>query len=126
MTKFRKFGALLLAAALLTGTAACSGGSGSSSAPAADNNNTAATTPDAGTPAPDAAAPAASGDKKVVTFFHRWPNEPKNPIFTAYVNDFMAANSDIEIQMDCVLNDSYKEKVRVLVSGNSVPDVFSS
>lgn len=129
MTKLKKFGALALAAALLAGTAACGGGGSSSSAPAADNNNNAATTPAADAQAPEStpdAAPAASGDKKVVTFFHRWPNEPKNPIFTSYVNDFMAANPDIEIQMDCVLNDSYKEKVRVLVSGNSVPDVFSS
>jgi len=129
MTKLRKFGALALAAALLASTAACGGSGGSSSsAPAADNSQ-AAPAADAQTPEskPDETpAPAASGDKKVVTFFHRWPNEPKNPIFTSYVQDFMAANPDVEIQMDCVLNDSYKEKVRVLVSGDSVPDVFSS
>lgn len=70
-------------------------------------------------------SPDGSG-KKVVTFFHRWPNEPKNSIFKAYVEEFEQLHPDIDIQMDCVLNDSYKEKVRVLVSGDSVPDVFSS
>lgn len=71
-------------------------------------------------------APAPAGEKKVVTFFHRWPNEPKNAVFEAYVAEFEAQNPDIDIQMDCVLNDSYKEKIRVLISGESVPDVFSS
>ena len=100
-----------LAAAMLLSTAAC-GGSGVSA-------------PEGSASGAAPAAPAEQG-QKVVTFFHRWPNEPKNPIFQAYVDEFEALHPDIKIEMDCVLNDSYKEKVRVLISGDDVPDVFSS
>lgn len=102
--------AAALAAAMLVGMTACG-------APAASGTASSGT---------ESGAPAASGEKKVVTFFHRWPNEPKNSLFEGYVAEFEAQHPDIDIQMDCVLNDSYKEKIRVLVSGDSIPDVFSS
>ena len=100
----------VLAAAMLLSATAC----GSSGASTAESGS-----------APAGSTPATEG-QKVVTFFHRWPNEPKNPIFQAYVDEFEALHPDIKIEMDCVLNDSYKEKVRVLISGDTVPDVFSS
>lgn len=106
----RKGLSVLLAGALLLSVTAC----GTSS------------TSDAGTGSKSEAGAAGAGEKKVVTFFHRWPNEPKNPIFKAYVEEFEQLHPDIKIEMDYVLNDSYKEKVRVLVSGDTIPDVFSS
>ena len=64
--------------------------------------------------------------KVTVNFFHRWPNEPKNSYINSLIDEFEAANPDIDIVADCVLNDSYKEKIRVLVSTDALPDVFFS
>ena len=68
----------------------------------------------------------ALADKVTVNFFHRWPNEPKNSYINSLIDEFEAANPDIDIVADCVLNDSYKEKIRVLVSTDTLPDVFFS
>ena len=68
----------------------------------------------------------ARADKVTVNFFHRWPNEPKNSYINSLIDEFEAANPDIDIVADCVLNDSYKEKIRVLVSTDALPDVFFS
>lgn len=67
-----------------------------------------------------------SDGKTIIKFFHRWPNEPRNTFYKELVADFESKNPDIKIEMDCVLNDSYKEKIRVLVSSNEIPDIFSS
>lgn len=68
----------------------------------------------------------ALADKVTVNFFHRWPNEPRNSYINSLIDEFEAANPDIDIVSDCVLNDSYKEKIRVLVSTDALPDVFFS
>ena len=68
----------------------------------------------------------ALADKVTVNFFHRWPNEPKNSYINSLIDEFEAANPDIDIVADCVLNESYKEKIRVLVSTDALPDVFFS
>jgi raffinose/stachyose/melibiose transport system substrate-binding protein len=68
----------------------------------------------------------AGGGKTVVRFFHRWPMEPRFSYFNQIVADFENQNQDIKIEMDSVENDAYKEKIRVLVSSNDIPDVFIS
>ena len=68
----------------------------------------------------------ALADKVTVNFFHRWPNEPKNSYINSLIDEFEAANPDIDIFCHCVLYDSYKEKIRVLVSTDALPDVFFS
>ena len=61
-----------------------------------------------------------------VRFFHRWPNEPKLSYLNGLIAEFEAENPDIKIVTDQVLNDAYKEKIRVLVSTDDIPDVFMS
>ena len=68
----------------------------------------------------------ALADKVTVNFFHRWPSEPKFSYINGMIEEFEAANPDVDIVADCVLNDSYKEKIRVLVSTDDIPDVFFS
>ena len=68
----------------------------------------------------------ALGDQVTVRFFHRWPNEPKLSYLNGLIAEFEAENPDIKIETDAVLNDSYKEKIRVLVSTDDIPDVFMS
>ncbi|KZE74826.1 ABC transporter substrate-binding protein [Paenibacillus elgii] len=71
---------------------------------------------------------AGSKDQQTVTlkFFHRWPSEPRNSYFNYIVKEFEKQNPGVKIEMESVLNDSYKEKIKVLVSSNNIPDVFTS
>ncbi|WP_367566192.1 ABC transporter substrate-binding protein [Lacrimispora sp.] len=66
------------------------------------------------------------GDKAVIRFFHRWPNDPKNSMFQELVKEYMAENPNVDIQMDSIINDQYKEKIRMVVSTDEIPDLFSS
>lgn len=65
-------------------------------------------------------------DKVVINFFHRWPNEPRNTFFNEVVEEFEALHPNVKVNVDKVLNDPYKEKIRILVSTEDLPDVFSS
>lgn len=95
-------GATALGAAGLL--ASCGGGSGSSGS-----------------------ASAGGGAGKVqLNLFHRWPNEPRNTWFDDMVKAFETANPDITVKVDKVLNDTYKDKVRVTVGSPQAPDVFFS
>lgn len=73
------------------------------------------------------AIPAAAEEQIQITFFHRWPNEPKGPYMDEVIAKFEAANPNIDVVLiDPVLNDSYKEKIRVLIGSSDIPDVFMS
>lgn len=61
-----------------------------------------------------------------IDFFHRWPNEPRKSFYDQKIAEFQEANPNVKINVDSVLNDSYKEKIRVLVSNDGLPDIFSS
>lgn len=99
--KFRKLAALALAAVMGLSAVGCGG-----------TENT-----DAG---------KEDGDKVVINFFHRWPNDPKNSMFNELIEEYMKENPNVTIKMDCILNDQYKEKIRMVVSTDEVPDIFSS
>lgn len=66
------------------------------------------------------------GDKVVIDFFHRWPNEPRKSFYDEKIKEFEDAHPNVKINVDSVLNDSYKEKIRVLVSNDDLPDIFTS
>lgn len=68
----------------------------------------------------------ASGDQIEIDFFHRWPNDPKNAMFKDLVARYEEENPNVKINMDCILNDQYKEKIRMIVPTDEVPDIFSS
>ncbi len=100
----RRLGLLLLAGLLVVLTACSS-----------NNSNTAA---------------KGNGDSEgkatTLKFFHRWPNEPRNSYFNYIKEEFEKQNPGVKIEMESVLNDNYKEKIKVLVSSGDIPDVFSS
>jgi raffinose/stachyose/melibiose transport system substrate-binding protein len=66
------------------------------------------------------------GDVVEIDFFHRWPNEPKNTYFTELVEEFEAENPDIKVNVESVLNDAYKDKVKVVAGSSDAPDVMFS
>ncbi len=66
------------------------------------------------------------GDGKTITLFHRWPTEPKNGYFETLVKAFQDANPGVTVKVEKVLNDTYKDKVRVSVGSAQSPDVYFS
>lgn len=69
----------------------------------------------------------ANGEVVEIDFFHRWPNEPRNSFYDQKIKEFEEMkDGKVKINVDKVLNDSYKEKIRVLVSNDDLPDVFTS
>lgn len=78
---------------------------------------------------PLVACSSSSGDSDgqvEISFFHRWPNEPKNSYFAELVKEFEAENPDIKVKVESVLNDSYKDKVKVVAGSDNAPDVMFS
>ncbi|MCY8808705.1 extracellular solute-binding protein [Bacillus atrophaeus] len=70
---------------------------------------------------------SSSSDGKVtLKFFHRWPKEPERLYFEEVVKEFEKEHPDIHIQTEAVLNDSYKDKIKVMLGTSSPPDVFFS
>lgn len=68
-----------------------------------------------------------NGDEKVeINFYHRWPNEPRKSFYDEKIKEYTAANPNVKINVDSVLNDSYKEKIKVLISSDNLPDIFSA
>lgn len=113
--KMKRAAALALALVMGLSLTACSNG--------ADNQ------PDGQTQAAGGQSGAGSqsgGEKIVINFFHRWPNDPKNSMFKELIDQYMAENPNVTINMDCILNDQYKEKIRMVVSTDEIPDIFSS
>lgn len=107
--KLKRYALSALAAAAVLALAACGGQSRSGNTAGAGNKNA-----------------AAGGDQVVINFFHRWPNDPKNAMFKSLIAEYEAENPNVKINMDCILNDQYKEKIRMIVGTDEVPDIFSS
>lgn len=68
---------------------------------------------------------AAAADVEL-QLFHRWPNEPIKSFIDERVAAFEAENPGISVTIDQVLNDSYKDKLRVSLGSSNAPDVFFS
>jgi len=64
--------------------------------------------------------------KITIKFLHRWPMEPNKSFLDKVVADYEKANPNIKIDMQSVANDSYKEKIKVILGTADAPDVFFS
>ncbi len=71
---------------------------------------------------------AATGAQAQTTieFLHRWPEPGYMPYFRQAVKTFEARNPDIDVSMDAVADEPYKDKIRVLMGSDQVPDVYFS
>ena len=61
-----------------------------------------------------------------VTFLHKWPEPENMAYFNKAVEEFEAAHPDIKVKMEAVADEPYKDKIRVLMASDQVPDVFFS
>ena len=115
----RKVIALLLAAAMGLSLTACGGQSSTDTKAGSESKESTSK-------AETEKSGETGGEKVVINFFHRWPNDPKNAMFQELIKEYMVENPNVTIKMDCILNDQYKEKIRMVVGTDEVPDVFSS
>ncbi|WP_167133061.1 extracellular solute-binding protein [Paramicrobacterium chengjingii] len=68
----------------------------------------------------------ASDGQVEISFFHRWPNEPKKTYYDEIVKQFEQQNPGIKVNVERVLNDSYKDKVKVVAGSANAPDLMFS
>lgn len=61
-----------------------------------------------------------------VSFLHKWPEPENMAYFEKAVEEFEAANPDIDIKMEAVADEPYKDKIRVLMASKQVPDIYFS
>ncbi|MEW8979479.1 MAG: extracellular solute-binding protein [Symbiobacterium sp.] len=92
----RWFAVGLLSLALLAG---CSGGSGSGSK---------------------------AGETITLRFFHKWPEPDHMAYYNAVIQKWEKEHPNIKIEMEAVSDEAYKDKIRVLMAGNNVPDIYFS
>ncbi len=115
--KMKRAAALALAMVMTLSLAACGGGAGAGDQQPGQTQGAGGQT---------GSGTESGGEKIVINFFHRWPNDPKNAMFKELIDQYMAENPNVTINMDCILNDQYKEKIRMVVSTDEIPDIFSS
>lgn len=71
-------------------------------------------------------SPSEKNGEVTLKFFHRWPKDPEKSFFDNAVKEFEKQNPKIHIQTEAVLNDSYKEKIRVMLGTNNPSDIYFS
>ncbi len=69
-----------------------------------------------------------SGSKEQVTvnFMHLWPegsSKQHNMIVQNIITEYEDANPNVNIELEVLSNDQYKEKIKILASSNKLPDV---
>ena len=66
-----------------------------------------------------------NGEEQItISFMHQWNDEARLPYWQDLVDRYMAENPNVKIEMQAVANEPYKEKLRVMLSGDDVPDLF--
>jgi len=74
----------------------------------------------------DNASGGNNGDTKTIEFMHLWP-EGSSPDHYRIVNeiiaDFEEENTDVEVELEVLSNEQYKDKLTVLASSDQLPDV---
>ena len=57
-------------------------------------------------------------------FLHRWTQEPDNSFFEEVVANYEEQNPNVNIDMQVVSNDPFKEKIKIMLGTENAPDVF--
>ncbi|AST91053.1 hypothetical protein BC6307_07050 [Sutcliffiella cohnii] len=64
--------------------------------------------------------------KTVLKILHKWPQPEYAPYFEEVVEEFEKQNPDIKIQMEAIADEPIKDKLRIILGGNEVPDIMFS
>ena len=73
-----------------------------------------------------AALSAQAFAETTINFLHKWPEPQNMAYFEKAVKEFEATHPDIKIKMEAVADEPYKDKIRVLMASDQVPDVYFS
>lgn len=74
---------------------------------------------------PASTAKNEAGEEQItISFMHQWNDEARLPYWEDLVNRYMEQNPNVKIEMQAVANEPYKEKLRVMLAGDDVPDLF--
>ena len=95
---------------------ACGGGNSETAAPAGQGDSKQ-------TPAESAQA---EGEQKVITFMHRFPDEPYNTFINTKLAEYEQMHPDIKFNIISAQNQEYKEKIKIVVGSEDTPDIFFS
>lgn len=73
-------------------------------------------------------APAETGSNEPVTirFFHKWPEPEQLDYYNYVITEFEKANPNINVEMEAVADEPYKDKIRILMASGEVPDIYFS
>ena len=63
-------------------------------------------------------------EKITIRFLHQWAEENRLPYWEELVNAYMEQNPNVIIEMEAISNEPYKDKMRVILGGDDVPDLF--
>lgn len=69
---------------------------------------------------------AAAQDQVTIRFFHKWPEPEHMAYYEWVIEQFEAANPNINVEMEAVADEPYKDRIRVVMASNDVPDIFFS
>ncbi|MBA4494550.1 extracellular solute-binding protein [Paenactinomyces guangxiensis] len=67
-----------------------------------------------------------SGSGKTIKFMHLWPagsSKQQNMIVEDIIKQFEAEHPDINVEVEVLENEQYKNKIKILSSSNKLPDV---
>lgn len=64
--------------------------------------------------------------KVELKFLHKWPQPEFTPYFESVVEEFEKQNPDIKVKMEAIADEPIKDKLRVILGGNDVPDIMFS
>jgi len=69
---------------------------------------------------------ASSGEEKTVEFMHLWPegsSAEHNRIVKEIIEDYESQNEGVNIELEVLSNEQYKDKIKVLSTSDELPDV---
>ena len=95
---------------------ACGGGNSETAAPAGQGDSKQTT----------AESAQAEGEQKVITFMHRFPDEPYNTFINTKLAEYEQMHPDIKFNIISAQNQEYKEKIKNVVGSEDTPDIFFS
>lgn len=95
---------------------ACGGGNSETAAPAGQGDSKQTT----------AESAQAEGEQKVITFTHRFPDEPYNTFINTKLAEYEQMHPDIKFNIISAQNQEYKEKIKIVVGSEDTPDIFFS
>ena len=68
-----------------------------------------------------------SGEEQVtIRFFHKWPEPEQLEYYNFVIEEFEDAYPNIKVEMEAASDEAYKDKIRILMASDDVPDIYFS